>query len=376
MRWTRVFGLLLIGLGLFCGSLVAGAASSPAQAEASPYELVEFELQPPPANAEELIRAAMAESGDAGAATVFPPDDRMRVYDTTQPIFRTVARLGIFDHQNNISYCSGTLVAVNVVLTAAHCIYFNSSYVKSVVVIPGANGLSWPFGSGYSIKMAVPTGWANGPGRDPADAPLPPTTFDWGILVLDLHDWTDSIMKPYPLIAYVPDSFLDNPNVGLVTAGYPSDKPVGTMWWTTADFDDFFYDQNYIYTWADIYQGQSGSAIWAVSQNTAFIISVVSGGNNYVNRSVRFTPPILNALETYAKELGASLTTYIIPGGSSPPTPTSTPTSATSPTATPTPTRTTPPTFTPTATPTRAATPTPTPPPRPVPIRIPQLARD
>jgi V8-like Glu-specific endopeptidase len=374
MRWTRVFGLLLAGLWLVGGAMVLSSGAGRAEADASPYELVEFELQPPPENAEELIRAAMAESGDAGAATVFPPDDRIRVTDTTQPIFRTVARLGIFDQNNNLSYCSGTLVAVNVVLTAAHCVYFSGTYVRSVVVIPGSNGLNWPFGTGYSIRMAVPNGWANGPGRDPADAPLPLTIYDWAILVLDLYDWTDTIMRPYPVIAYAPDGFLNDPSVSLVTAGYPADKPVGTMWWTAVDHEDFFFDDDFIYTWADVYKGQSGSPIWAVSPSTAYIVSVVSGGNSYVNRSVRFSIPVVNALESYARELGASLTTYILPGDTPAPTPTWTPTRSASPTATPTPTRTTPPTFTPTATPTRAATPPP--PPRPAPIRIPQLARD
>ena len=368
MRWTRVFGLLLAGLWLVGGAMVLSSGAGRAEADASPYELVEFELQPPPENAEELIRAAMAESGDAGAATVFPPDDRIRVYDTTQPIFRTVAHLAIFDRNSRlVSQCSGTLVAVNVVLTAAHCIYWSGSYAGSVLVIPAENWPSWPYGTGFSIKFAVPTGWAQGVGKEDPDLPHPPSKFDWGIVVLNSYDWSDVVMRPYPIIAHAPDSFFQNPQVGLVTAGYPGDKPVGTMWWTAVGRDEFELDADFLYTTADIYSGQSGSPIWAVSPNSAFILSVVSGGNQYFNRSVRFTPPVLTALESYARDLGASLTTYIIPGDSPAPTPTWTPTRAASPT------------YTPTATPTRAATPSPTPPPgppRPAPIRIPQLARD
>jgi V8-like Glu-specific endopeptidase len=353
------------------GSHYAAAGGPP---ETDPYTLVEFDLKPPPADAEAMLRAEReAEAATVGAATVFPPDERIQVTDTTRIPFRTVADLGLFEPGGRLSgRCSGVMLGPDVVLTAAHCVYWSGRYIDSVLVVPGESWPSWPYGTGFAVKMAVPNGWASGPGQDPPDALMPPTRFDWAILVLSLRDWNDNTLAPYPVVAHAPDAYFGRPDLTLFTAGYPGDKPVGTMW--AAISSELAVDDDFLYTRADIAPGQSGSPIFAVTGDHAFIFSVVSGGNSYANRSVRFTPRVLMALEDYARNLGSRLTTYIIPGDGPTPTPTRT--------LSPTPTR------TPTPTPTRAASPTPsvpptaatppggTPNPRPFRLTTQQVSRD
>jgi V8-like Glu-specific endopeptidase len=370
-RRTPAPALLLLGLLALGVGLVAAAGPLPASAEPDPYELIEFPLRPPPANAEELARAYLQDAGDAGAATVFPPDDRWRVPDTTAPYWRTIAQLVMFDAFGEIeSFCTGTMLTATVVLTAAHCIYSGGAYADGVLVIPGADGLYWPYGTGISVSMAVPVGWARGQGAT-NDQWGPPSPYDWGILVLDGRDWREQL-APYPVVAAASDLFFDKMPFALLTAGYPGDKPEGTMWAAFSTAHDV--DDTFLYTRADIYLGQSGSPIIVITQEFSFIFSVVSVGDAWWNISVRFTPPVVRALEDYAWELGESLTTYVLPDP--PPSPTATvtpsPTPSPTPTASPTPT----PTPTPAGTVTPTPTPTRTPPPTPPPIRIPQVARD
>ena len=63
----------------------------------------------------------------ASAATVFPPDGRTAVPDTTQPGWRAIVYLRMYDGDAFVGSCSGSMLSDNVVLTAAHCLYSRTS---------------------------------------------------------------------------------------------------------------------------------------------------------------------------------------------------------------------------------------------------------
>ncbi len=370
MRRAPVLLVILAAVAGVAAVTIAGPSRSGASEDPG-YELLEHTSPPiSPAEAQALADQFFAELATGSAARgVFPPDERYPVVDANLPLIRTISLVILYVGNQPIGYCTGFMVNPTVMMTAAHCLYAGGRFFDRLLVIPAYNGESYgPFGVAASSKMVVPRGWAEGKG---ARVPNPaiPDEFDWGIAVVDNPPWGRAL-EPYPYLADAPDSFFTSGAVDLFTAGYPGDKPVG-MWWTTSR--EFVVTPTMLYTRMDVWHGQSGSPIYAISGNLGFIFSVVSSGDDNWNFSVRFTRPMLAALETYCRPFGCVLLTFTLPEGAGlPASPTPTPTRT--PTATPTPTRTVPPTFTPT--PARGASPTPTPPRQPLPIRIPQLARD
>ena len=281
------------------------------------------------------------EQAKVSAATIFPPDTRFEIADTTKPLWRTITLLLVYDQFDElVGSCSGVFLNYNVVLTAAHCIYNGGDYAWSIVAAPGAETEGPPFGLGDAIYYAVPQGWVDGNGALPSGTLKPPSPYDWGIITF-AGDPFGGRLAPYPVMAHAEDTFFAAASTMIGTAGFPGDKPFASMW--AADSFEYFVDNTYLYTLVDIFSGQSGSPIFAIDEDDFFIFSVVSGGNDFANRSVRFTPIVLNALKQYCKQLGCIVQTYTWVADPIP-TPTKT--------ATPTPTKTNTPTATPTKTPT------------------------
>lgn len=262
---------------------------------------------------------AAAKVSGATAATVFPPDDRFYVSDTTRPGWRTIAHLILVDGGGNIEgECSGVMLNFDVVLTAAHCLYNGGLWEGGVLVAPGDRPGPAPFGVGVGVDLGVPNGWISGVGKFDPDKPVPPSPYDYAIVHLDTHPWAGTL-GPYLEIANVPDSYLLRSDVALATAGFPGDKPFATMWATSTYVGSV--DTTYLYTDLDIAPGQSGSPIFTLSEadGVGYIFSVVSAGNAYFNRSVRFTAGVVSALHNFCEPRGCTFGYHLI---SDSPTPT------------------------------------------------------
>ncbi len=237
-------------------------------------------------------------------STIFGADGRVQIADTTQTPYRNVALLNIRDATGTpVGSCSGSFLSANLVITAAHCLWQNGAYQPSIEVIPAANGTSAPFGSAVSTSYAVPARYQTleGTGNEFAD--------DYGLIFLSGSPFGNSL-APYMPIADVSDAYFEQSQIAIASAGYPGDKPQGTMW-----FEQTFvgaFDPTYLYSQLDEWFGQSGSPIYTLDRTArqfGYLISVVSSGTASYNSSVRFTAPVISALQGLCAPVRCSIPT-------------------------------------------------------------------
>lgn len=212
----RLFGLFGSVAALVTFGFVSPAVPSLADSAGhTPSSLVQYQLD-----------TAIAEPFEIGASwsftTVFPPDGRTQVLDTTKAPFRSIALLQIRDQAGNpYGLCTGFFVSANAILTAAHCLYDNSVPVGNVLVIPGAYPpMVAPFGTAPAQSFFVPQGWKDGEGKRPRNVLGKLSPYDYGLIVLK-GDPFQGKLAPYLDVLVTPEAFLQNPDLGLRTAGYP-----------------------------------------------------------------------------------------------------------------------------------------------------------
>ena len=244
----------------------------------------------------EVIRIPSNESGELGLnlmppfegllppgvvpETVFPPDDRERIHpDKTYP-WRTIGKLFLTYPDGATGWCSGAIIGCPsphyhgyIVLTAGHCVYDHDhgGWASSAKFVPGLDEDYMPYNFAYGTNLYSFVGWTQyGDYR-----------YDMGFVILDRNvgDYTGWMGR---ITAGPDDEIYD---VGVNTAGYPSDKPMNTMWW---DFDDGLgtiptdYHHGYM---MDTYKGQSGSPVWLYNyfgEGKRYIATVHAyGGTSY-----------------------------------------------------------------------------------------------
>ena len=166
-------------------------------------------------------------------------------------------------------------IGPHTLMTAGHCVFLRSpepdrhGWARSIEVIPGRNGRETPFGRVTSTVLRSVTGWTEDGEQD----------YDYGAIILptDLGETTGrfgfGVYDDATLLASVGD-----------IAGYPGDKPSGTMW----------YDDKRISSVGprhpsyeiDTAGGQSGSAVYRIQNGTRTAFAIHAYGGNHGPRIV------------------------------------------------------------------------------------------
>jgi V8-like Glu-specific endopeptidase len=161
---------------------------------------------------------------DSDLAIIGPVDTRVQEIRTTRFPWNTLVHLCRDFGSGGCSGCSGTLIGPRHIITAAHCIWSlpRGAAPRRIFAIPGRRDRdTMPYGAIEAREYWVPRGFCDGPNR---------SSWDWGLIVLKrrVPEALNRFMRLCPLGDQQIRRLIERGRITIV--GYPSDRPVGTMW--------------------------------------------------------------------------------------------------------------------------------------------------
>jgi V8-like Glu-specific endopeptidase len=232
---------------------------------------------------------------------VIGKDDRVRMQDTTVVPWKRICHLRITAANRRTFLGTGTFIGPRTIVTAGHCVYMHGQggWAREIVVTPGRDDDKVPFQKYTGTSFRSVRGWVLSKSRN----------YDYGAIILPRTAAVSSQIGAFGF-----GSFSDSElrSMRLNTAGYPGDKPSGTMWFHGRKAkavlpEILIYD-------IDTAGGQSGSPVWIrnLSTRKRHIVAIHTNGAASGNSATRITKPVFDNLKKWRSDGGAVIS-YIKP---------------------------------------------------------------
>ncbi len=211
--------------------------------------------------------------------TVCGNDDRVRISPASAVPWRWCSELLITYPNGAGARGTGWFIGPKTVMTAGHVVYSagNGGWARRIEVIPGMDGASRPFGSQVGTSFRSVSGWTSSGNPE----------YDYGAIVLPNNSLGNTV--GWFGFANLSDAQLHNLFVN--TAGYPGDKPFGTLWFNAGSITQVTGRR--LYYMIDTAGGQSGSAVWRYLNGQRHAVGI-HGYGGCPNKAVRIITPVYN----------------------------------------------------------------------------------
>lgn len=235
---------------------------------------------------------------DIGAAS-FPPDvqletvhgadDRIQVTDTHRYPWSVTSSLLITARDGSQWIGTGWFISPRTLVTAGHCVYISNSpiparngWVLSIQVLPGRNGTQLPFGSVTATQFWTVLGWSEKGDEN----------YDYGAIIVPAA--VGETVGTLGFGTYSDDDLTDRV---VNIAGYPGDKPAGTMWYDARTIAST--NPAKVYYDIDTAGGQSGAAVYLIEDGQRIGVAVHAYGGAATNSGTRISAPVFKNLSDW-----------------------------------------------------------------------------